>query len=175
MAEQDEQKLDETSTTEADNTNAETTVDPDVDATAEAAQNKTQDDAPAADNDADKPEAKDAEETQDDEDDSYGISMDKVEAVLSKSADETTMTPQMRKMFARQQENTKRVEESIKGTKSNPGWFVPLFCALLIIGLVWVVVYYLTGNYPIPNIDFWNLVIGFGIMLVGFLMTMWWR
>lgn len=175
MAEQDEQKLDETSTTEADNTNAETTVDPDVDATAEAAQNKTQDDAPAADNDADKPEAKDAEDTQDDEDDSYGISMDKVEAVLSKSADETTMTPQMRKMFARQQENTKRVEESIKGTKSNPGWFVPLFCALLIIGLVWVVVYYLTGNYPIPNIDFWNLVIGFGIMLVGFLMTMWWR
>ena len=175
MAEQDEQKLDETSTTEADNTNAETTVDPDVDATAEAAQNKTQDDAPAADNDADKPEAKDAEDTQDDEDDSYGISMDKVEAVLSKSADETTMTPQMRKMFARQQENTKRVEESIKGTKSNPGWFVPLFCALLIIGLVWVVVYYLTGNYPIPNIDFWNLVIGFGIMLFGFLMTMWWR
>lgn len=177
MAEQDEQKLDETSTTEADNTNAETTVDPDVDATAEAAQNKTQDDAPAADDDADKPEAKDkdAEDVQDDEDDSYGISMDKVEAVLSKSADETTMTPQMRKMFARQQENTKRVEESIKGTKSNPGWFVPLFCALLIIGLVWVVVYYLTGNYPIPNIDFWNLVIGFGIMLVGFLMTMWWR
>ncbi|PLS31141.1 septation inhibitor protein [Bifidobacterium margollesii] len=108
--------------------------------------------------------------------DDFGVSMDKVEAVLSRAAaDDATMTPQMKKMFARQQENTKRVEESIKGTKSNPGWFVPLFCALLIIGLVWVVVFYLTSKWPIPNIGQWNLLIGFGIMLVGFLMTMWWR
>ncbi|WP_241520177.1 cell division protein CrgA [Bifidobacterium catulorum] len=119
----------------------------------------------------------DDEDTKDDGDsaDTYGISMDKVEAVLSKSADENAMTPQMRKMFARQQESTKRVEESIKGTKSNPSWFVPVFCALLIIGLVWVVVFYMTGKYPIPGIDNWNLAIGFAIMLVGFLMTMWWH
>ena len=108
--------------------------------------------------------------------DDFGVSMDKVEAVLSRAAaDDATMTPQMKKMFARQQENTKRVEESIKGTKSNPSWFVPVFCALLIIGLVWVVVFYMTGKYPIPGIDNWNLAIGFAIMLVGFLMTMWWH
>ena len=57
----------------------------------------------------------------------------------------------------RQAENTRRVEESIKGTKSNPRWFVPLFCALMIIGLVWAVVYYLTTDYPIPHIGAWNL------------------
>ncbi|MBT1166919.1 cell division protein CrgA [Bifidobacterium simiarum] len=109
-------------------------------------------------------------------DDDFGVSMDKVEAVLNRaSADDASMTPQMKKMFARQQENTKRVEESIKGTKSNPGWFVPLFCALLILGLVWVVVFYLTSKWPIPAIGQWNLLVGFGIMLVGFLMTMWWR
>ncbi|MBW3088712.1 cell division protein CrgA [Bifidobacterium sp. 82T24] len=117
----------------------------------------------------------DSDDGNDDADDSYGISMDKVEAVLSKSADENAMTPQMRKMFARQQESTKRVEESIKGTKSNPSWFVPVFCALLIIGLVWVVVFYMTGKYPIPGINNWNLAIGFAIMLIGFLMTMWWH
>ncbi|MBT1177108.1 cell division protein CrgA [Bifidobacterium callimiconis] len=146
MAEQDEQKLDETKADTVTDTTADTDV-KDVD-------------------DADKGS---------DNDEDFGISMDKVEAVLNKSADEATMTPQMRKMFARQQENTKRVEESIKGTKSNPAWFVPLFCLLLVIGLVWVVVYYMTYDYPIPHIGAWNLAIGFGIMLVGFLMTMWWR
>lgn len=115
--------------------------------------------------------AADASETNDE----FARTMDRVEAALSEVADKDTMTPQMRKMFARQQESTKRVEESIKGTKSNPRWFVPLLCALLIIGLVWVVVYYLSGNYPIPGIHDWNLAIGFGIMLVGFLMTMWWH
>ena len=43
----------------------------------------------------------------------------------------------MQRMMNRQAENTRRVEETIKGTKSNPRWFVPLFCALMIIGLIW--------------------------------------
>lgn len=206
MAEQDEQKLDETTTTDdaVTETTAETvadTTDADVtDADAKATEAKA-DDVEANETDADTTDAedggsdkaddskgddedtksdgdgKDDSDSKDDSDDAdtYGISMDKVEAVLSKSADENAMTPQMRKMFARQQESTKRVEESIKGTKSNPSWFVPVFCALLIIGLVWVVVFYMTGKYPIPGIDNWNLAIGFAIMLVGFLMTMWWH
>lgn len=105
----------------------------------------------------------------------YGVPMDKVEAVLNATADKTMLTPQMQRMMQRQAENTKRVEESIKGTKSNPRWFVPLFCVLMIIGLVWTVVYYLTSDYPIPGIGAWNLLIAFGIIMVGFIMTMWWR
>ena len=101
--------------------------------------------------------------------------MDKIEAVLNATADTTAMTPQMRRMMSRQEESTKRVEESIKGTKSNPRWFVPLFCILMVIGLIWVVTYYLTSTYPIPNIGAWNLLIGFVIIMIGFLMTMWWR
>ncbi len=81
----------------------------------------------------------------------------------------------MQRMMKRQAENTKRVEESIKGTKSNPRWFVPLFCILMIIGLVWAVIYYLTSDYPIPDIGAWNLLIAFVIIMVGFIMTMWWR
>lgn len=112
---------------------------------------------------------------EDAEDENYGIPMDKVQAVLNATADEDMLTPQMQRMMHRQEENTKRVEESIKGTKSNPRWFVPLFCALMIIGLVWAVIYYLTSDYPIPNIGAWNLLIAFAIIMVGFIMTMWWR
>ena len=111
----------------------------------------------------------------DEEDDDYGVPMDKVEAALNATADKSSLNPQMQRMMARQAENTKRVEESIKGTKANPGWFVPLFCFLMILGLVWAVVYYLTGSYPIPHIGAWNLAIAFAILMVGFLMTMWWR
>ncbi|KFI52197.1 cell division protein CrgA [Bifidobacterium biavatii] len=111
----------------------------------------------------------------DSDDENYGVPMDQVEAVLNATADKSAMTPQMQRMMARQEENTKRVEETIKGTKSNPRWFVPLFCALMIIGLIWAVCYYLTTDYPIPGIGAWNLLIALVIIMVGFIMTMWWR
>ena len=107
--------------------------------------------------------------------DDLDIPMDRVEAVLNATVDKDSLSPQMQRMMNRQAENTRRVEESIKGTKSNPRWFVPLFCALMIIGLVWAVVYYLTTDYPIPHIGAWNLAIAFAIIMVGFIMTMWWR
>ena len=107
--------------------------------------------------------------------DDLDIPMDRVEAVLNATADKDSLSPQMQRMMHRQAEHTRRVEETIKGTKSNPRWFVPLFCALMIIGLVWAVVYYLTSDYPIPNIGAWNLAIAFAIIMVGFIMTMWWR
>ena len=107
--------------------------------------------------------------------DDLDIPMDRVEAVLNATADKDSLSPQMQRMMNRQAENTRRVEETIKGTKSNPRWFVPLFCALMIIGLVWAVVYYLTTDYPIPHIGAWNLAIAFAIIMVGFIMTMWWR
>ena len=110
-----------------------------------------------------------------DDDDDHDIPMDRVEAVLNATVDKDSLTPQMQRMMNRQAENTRRVEETIKGTKSNPRWFVPLFCALMIIGLIWAVTYYLSGSYPIPNIGAWNLAIAVAIIMVGFLMTMWWR
>lgn len=120
---------------------------------------------------------KDAGEDMDE--DEFGLSMDKVEAVLNQSVDKKHMTPQMRRIVQRQEENTKRVEDTIKGTKANPRWFVPLFVTLMLLGLIWIVVYYISstrGNvYPIPKIGNWNLAVGFGILLVGFLMTMWWH
>jgi hypothetical protein len=58
----------------------------------------------------------------------------------------------------------------------NPVWFKPVMVGLMVIGLIWVIVFYLSGMlFPIPGIGAWNLVIGFGIAFVGFLMTTRWR
>lgn len=64
---------------------------------------------------------------------------------------------------------------NVKGAKSSPSWYPWVFSLIMIVGLVWAVVYYLTGNYPIPNIGAWNLCIAFVTILVGFVMTMAWK
>lgn len=62
------------------------------------------------------------------------------------------------------------------GIPLSPPWWAPVFVTLLIIGLVWLVVYYFTGSqYPIPGIKWGNLVIGIVLMMSGFLMTLRWR
>jgi hypothetical protein len=51
--------------------------------------------------------------------------------------------------------------------------------SLMVIGLAWIVVTYLTAQsghtYPIPGIGQWNLAAGFGLILIGFGMTTRWR
>lgn len=67
-------------------------------------------------------------------------------------------------------------ERSEGAAAPNPVWFKPVMIGLMLVGLVWVLVFYLSGsNWPIPGIGAWNLVIGFGIAFVGFLMTTRWR
>jgi hypothetical protein len=45
-----------------------------------------------------------------------------------------------------------------------------------VIGLAWIVTFYVSGSkYPIPDIDTWNLGIGFGIICVGFFLSTRWR
>lgn len=58
----------------------------------------------------------------------------------------------------------------------NAVWFKPIMVGLLLIGLAWIMVFYLSSQlFPIPGIGTWNLVIGIGIALVGFLMMTRWR
>ncbi|WP_434811944.1 cell division protein CrgA [Microbacterium sp. bgisy189] len=68
------------------------------------------------------------------------------------------------------------VERTDSEQAPNPVWFKPIMLGLMLIGLVWVIVFYLTNQqYPIPGIAGWNLAIGFGIAFIGFLMTTRWR
>ena len=63
------------------------------------------------------------------------------------------------------------------GQAPNPRWFVPLMLGLMVVGLLWVVTFYISGvhQYPVPQLGRWNLGVGFGLMLSGFLMTTRWR
>ena len=59
----------------------------------------------------------------------------------------------------------------------NPRWFAPVMLGLMVIGLIWVVTFYISGvnQYPVPQLGRWNLGVGFALMLSGFLMTTRWR
>ena len=58
----------------------------------------------------------------------------------------------------------------------NAVWFKPVMFGFMLIGLIWILVYYISGQaWPVPGIGGWNLAIGLGIALIGFLMTTRWR
>jgi hypothetical protein len=58
----------------------------------------------------------------------------------------------------------------------NPVWFKPVMFGFMLLGLAWIIVYYVSGQqYPIASLQTWNLAIGFGIAFIGFLMTTRWR
>ncbi|TQL46529.1 uncharacterized protein UPF0233 [Homoserinimonas aerilata] len=58
----------------------------------------------------------------------------------------------------------------------NPVWFKPIMFGLMLLGLIWILVYYISqSTLPIPGLGDMNILVGFGIMFVGFLMTTRWR
>jgi len=70
---------------------------------------------------------------------------------------------------------TAPVERSA-GPAVNPPWFLPVMLTLLLLGLVWIVVTYLSNfDFPVPGIGSWNLAIGFGFALVGLGMATRWK
>jgi hypothetical protein len=47
---------------------------------------------------------------------------------------------------------------------------------LMLIGLAWIIVFYVSqGTLPVPQFGQGNILVGFGILFVGFLMTTRWR
>ena len=61
----------------------------------------------------------------------------------------------------------------------NPVWFKPLMFGFMLLGLIWIVLFYITSpmaiTLPVPAFGQANLFVGFGLVLVGFLMTPWWK
>lgn len=67
---------------------------------------------------------------------------------------------------------------AIPGEATNPRWLAPVMLGLMILGLVWIVTFYLTSSelgLPIPQLGQWNLAVGFGLIIVGFGLTTRWR
>ncbi|RZU33830.1 cell division protein CrgA [Blastococcus saxobsidens] len=64
-----------------------------------------------------------------------------------------------------------------KVLQPSPRWYLALMVALWLIGLLWIVVYYVAGD-QIPfmvSLSAWNFAIGFGAMVGGLIMSMRWR
>jgi hypothetical protein len=58
----------------------------------------------------------------------------------------------------------------------SPPWLVPLMVACFVLGLLWVVTYYVTQtDYPIGAIGLWNMAIGFGFIILGFILSTRWK
>lgn len=59
----------------------------------------------------------------------------------------------------------------------NPVWFKPIMFGLMLIGLAWILTYYISSplQLPVPQLGPWNIAVGFGVMFAGFLMTTRWR
>ena len=72
---------------------------------------------------------------------------------------------------------TRRREREFEGDDApNPVWFKPVMFGFMLIGLLWIVVFYISqGALPIGGIGSFNILIGFGIAFVGFMMTLRWR
>ncbi|WP_338749478.1 cell division protein CrgA [Janibacter alittae] len=97
----------------------------------------------------------------------------KTKAGLSRSGDPSRRATAE---AATQQAEAKQRHKAKAQRVGNPPWFVPVMLALMIIGLVWVVTFYITGQqYPVPSWGMWNLGIGFGFILAGFAMTTRWK
>jgi hypothetical protein len=78
--------------------------------------------------------------------------------------------------MAREKTRPASVPAASDETTPNPVWFKPIMFGLMLIGLAWIIVYYISNTtLPIASIGAWNIVVGFGIAFVGFLMTTRWR
>jgi uncharacterized membrane protein (DUF485 family) len=80
---------------------------------------------------------------------------------------------------SRNKKKTEKVkaEKTPKKPRTNSRvWVAPLMLACWLIGLAWLVVFYIAGDkVPFMNdLNNWNLLIGMGLIAVGFVVSTQW-
>ncbi len=69
-----------------------------------------------------------------------------------------------------------RPSSTAASRKPSPIWLPIIAVALIVIGIAWLVVYYLsTQQYPVGAWGYWNLAIGFGLMVASLGVLSRWR
>ncbi|WP_018142799.1 cell division protein CrgA [Alloscardovia criceti] len=150
------------------------TLDVQDDVTSESAQDASNQDA--AETSEEEAEVAEAEESDEEELSAADLAGIRAAEAMKKTLEHPeSLSPRVQAAVKRTEDETRRVEKTVEGTKSNPSWYVPLFSFFLVLGLVWVIVFYLKSGYPIPGLGYWNLAIGFAIMMVGFVLMMSWH
>ncbi|MBN9618406.1 MAG: cell division protein CrgA [Actinobacteria bacterium] len=70
---------------------------------------------------------------------------------------------------------------STRALAPSPSWYPIVMAVVLLLGLAYMVVYYLTSSGTDPHVPImaslhaWNFAVGFGIMLLGLVMAVRWR
>lgn len=53
---------------------------------------------------------------------------------------------------------------------------LPLMVGSFVLGLLWIVIYYLSNmTYPVSALGGWNMAVGFGLIITGFIASMKWK
>ena len=86
----------------------------------------------------------------------------------------TELPPELRDADDTQDPHREEIASSAPGV--NPGWLVPTMVGLMVLGVLWVVVYYVTqGEYPVGAWGYYNVAAGMGFLLAGFLVATRWQ
>ncbi len=61
--------------------------------------------------------------------------------------------------------------------RPSPRWLAPVMVAFFLLGIAWLVVYYIGGGATpgLSALGNWNLVVGFGFIIIGFALSTQWR
>ena len=77
--------------------------------------------------------------------------------------------------------SSQTLSTSTRAMAPSPTWYPIVMAVVLLAGLAYLVVYYLTNSGTSPEIGFmddlgaWNFAVGFGVMLLGLVMAVRWR
>ena len=78
--------------------------------------------------------------------------------------------------MAKRPQNPTSSADHYKEDGDNPAWFKPVMFGLMLLGLAWILTYYISGTgWPVPPLGAWNIGVGFASMFVGFLLTTRWK
>ena len=79
--------------------------------------------------------------------------------------------------MARSTANSDQPQETRSGNDApNAVWFKPIMFGLMLVGLAWIIIFYVSdAMFPVAALGQGNILVGFGILFVGFLMTTRWR
>ena len=76
---------------------------------------------------------------------------------------------------------TKSLSSPGKALAPSPTWYPIVMAVVLLLGLAYLVVYYLTNSGTSPKVPVmsdlgaWNFAVGFGVMMLGLVMAVRWR
>jgi hypothetical protein len=81
----------------------------------------------------------------------------------------------LRKKVQEQHAHDEQIHAVETPYQESPAWLAPVMVANFLIGLFWIVVYYVNTNLPIGGLGNWNMAIGFTFIAVGFSLATKWR